>query len=463
MKRLSAFLLIIMVFTILSSCKTTNNASYTEIQGYNDICDEHRYSDGVCKECNCVLWNGQADISWYNEREDRFNISKAEQLAGLAFLVNEMRVTFDGITLTLTRHIDLNGMTWTAIGGNKLFAGVFDGNGYSISNFFITNSSSDKYYGFFGNLTGTVKNLLLCNFDTDTSGGDAYVGGLVSYNQGTVDGCAVIGSLNHSSGVSAFVGGIVGRNDGRMTDCVSAVTVVVSETSSEKSALGGLVGYNYGGEISRCCAYGSVRGLTNQISAGGLVGACDNYSSSLPSGVPTNSSIDGMQQLGLPTGKIENCYANADIIAVGEACSVGGLIGSIVNRVQIDNCYFTGEISIDATNVKAGGLIGGEPISTSLVLIQGCVTDCMFTLSEDVDVYTVASCVNASSLSRCYYSDRVFLSGANMVNGILSSDGICDADLYRSRVKWDESVWDLRDGSYPTLRMERNASDSSQD
>jgi hypothetical protein len=77
-----------------------------------------------------------SDISWYgNGNATSFYISNADELAGLAQLVNDKTDNFSGDTITLTADINLSGYSnWTPIGrqnGNQ-FCGIFDGNGNTI-------------------------------------------------------------------------------------------------------------------------------------------------------------------------------------------------------------------------------------------------------------------------------------------------------------------------------------------
>ena len=53
-------------------------------------------------------WADYADTSWYSDDETVFHISTAEELAGLAELVNAGN-TFEGRTVYLDADIDLGG------------------------------------------------------------------------------------------------------------------------------------------------------------------------------------------------------------------------------------------------------------------------------------------------------------------------------------------------------------------
>lgn len=56
------------------------------------------------------IWDGSADESWYSEGAQAYNLITAEELAGLASLVNK-GVTFEGKTITLGADIFLNDTT----------------------------------------------------------------------------------------------------------------------------------------------------------------------------------------------------------------------------------------------------------------------------------------------------------------------------------------------------------------
>ena len=105
-------------------------------------------------------WDGTADTSWYVEGESAFTIDSAEELAGVSKLSLEENVTFDGVTLRLTRNIDLDGHKWTPI---RTFDGTFEGQGHTVSNMYV--EEKDAVSGFFGYLSGgaLVKDLTVAD------------------------------------------------------------------------------------------------------------------------------------------------------------------------------------------------------------------------------------------------------------------------------------------------------------
>ena len=124
-------------------------------------------------------WGDKADTSWYvgHESDEEYHITTAEQLAGLAQLVNadSGKTNFAGKKFYLDNDLDLAGLEWISIGtgrggqqANYSFCGSFDGQGHVISNLYSHESyidDADESHNvlrnaLFGNVyKGKVKNL----------------------------------------------------------------------------------------------------------------------------------------------------------------------------------------------------------------------------------------------------------------------------------------------------------------
>ncbi len=111
------------------------------------------YGDDYDKD---AFWTGDKDTDWYSNTETEFMINTAEELAGLAQLVNSGTDTFVGKTVKLGANIDLNDVAWTPIGSgddgwNSKFNGSFYGNGYTISNLYVVGTTGLGLFGYVGN------------------------------------------------------------------------------------------------------------------------------------------------------------------------------------------------------------------------------------------------------------------------------------------------------------------------
>ncbi len=249
----------------------------------------HNYVSGVCSRCGASepqadIWDGSVDTSWYNGSYTEFTITTAEELAGLAELVNSGN-SMSGKTIYLGNSIDLAGLEWTPIGQNSYFSGEFDGNYHIIYNLTIT--SQKRYAGLFGQTSNaTVSNVGLknVNIDVSYSGNWTAIGALVGYHSGGVtSNCFMEGSVKVSNNDQIPTGGLIGiLVSGELYNSYAISTVYVS--SSRYTRAGGLIGATgwYHSEtvrIENCFAISNVTAESSyNAQAGGLIG--DNYATS---------------------------------------------------------------------------------------------------------------------------------------------------------------------------------------
>ena len=234
----------------------------------------------------------------------------ADNVNTMEFYVNAAANIFDNKTVYLAKNIDLAGAEWTPIGdyafSRTIFRGVFDGQGYTISNFKITEpvrwteKATEAAYGLFGNVKGTIKNLTVKNATVAPQGG-RYSAVLVGrlHNGGVIENCHVV---NSSATILHWqVGALVGQNNnGNISNCS-----VVGSTVTGKAAVGAIVGMDMiAGEhsITNCrvantalvqnesfgasydASYGLIVGLAN---ASGIILHIDNA-------VVENNTIQGV-------------------------------------------------------------------------------------------------------------------------------------------------------------------------
>lgn len=297
------------------------------------------------------VWDGTTDLSWYNETDNAFTINSAEELAGLAELVNG-NTLFVGKTITLSKSIDLDAKNWTPIGDSlNQFFGVFNGNGNSISNLSVSNF---KYSGLFGYLGAgaTIKNLVVnVNSIKTVSAGNKenYAGGITAAAYGgynwdyyimdrpvTIENCGV----NIKDSISAkYAGGMIG----------------ISDNSGSKGATTIKNSYATGKVVANCTAVRE-NSIASYADAGGFVGHSNDI-------IIENSYTTC------------NVYANATTsqpITVSMAYA-GGFVGMTwggVGEITIINSYTTGNISAyahssyppsNAESTSGAGGFAGNP------------------------------------------------------------------------------------------------------
>lgn len=242
---------------------------------------------------------------------------------------------------------------WMPIGTSSTpFKGVLDGNGKTISGFWINRPNTD-YVGLFAYTDGAkIKDL---SINANSIKGKSCVGIISGYScNTTISGCLV--SSNELIGSSDYVGGIVGRvNGGSISECR-----VICNNISGANSVGGLYGRHNSDRtpITACHVQGNVNGGDN---VGGIAGKgtditntnfCGNVTGNNQVGGICGSVYDIRSNGNCYESTITNCYAISHVIATGNY--VGGIIGQSSLGTLI-NSYISGTVS---GNEYVGGLIG---------------------------------------------------------------------------------------------------------
>lgn len=262
-----------------------------------------------------------------------YQIGTAAELAWFADAVQNGQTAISG---KLTANINLNGKTWTAIGtSSNKFAGTLDGD--EAHHYTVSGLKGSKGLFDYVDSTGKVKNLSVDAVLT----ANGVVGGIVDFNDGTVENCLFSGSVTNSSSWGA-TGGIVGKNEGKnsvVRNCVNTGSIK-NTTGSYSSTLsvGGIVGYTYG-KVENCYSTGEVYAdptkATNKA-IGGIAGAVNGSSNSEK------------------RGSLINCYVIGTV--TGPESGIGAVVGTVDSGTSITNCVYLDTVAhVPAMgNVTAG-------------------------------------------------------------------------------------------------------------
>ncbi|MCL2718229.1 MAG: hypothetical protein FWE14_05560 [Lachnospiraceae bacterium] len=302
----------------------------------------------------------------------------------------------------LIADIDLGNIAWTPIGTNSSpFAGIFDGNGYTISNLNINRPSSNDV-GLFGVNSGVILNAKLMNV---TISGGNYVGSLAGRNNG---GIGFSSANNISISGNNYLGGLIGDNAGVVVNSLAYWGQVVSGRGNH---IGGLAG-NTSGRVKQSGASVNVSGAA---SVGGFTGAAG-----------MNSTI-------------EECYAIGNVIVISANGSAGGFVGKIANNSSISNSYARGSvIAADInSNSSAAGFAGF--IESDIVKIENC-----YSASSHRNGFAVE---NRTGITNCYFDNDV-INGVNPDLRGRTTNEMKTPDTY---VGWDDNIWIFEPGQYPVL------------
>ena len=240
-------------------------------------------------------WMGETDTEWYlaNPASAEFEIKTAEELAGLAAIVNGTaegvaQDSFSGQTIKLASDIDLGNLPWDTIGrnhdddGTDPFKGTFDGQGYTVYNLNISIEDNKRdSVGFIGYANNAkIKGLTIQNVSINA---DYFVGAIVGkLVSGEIFDCHVKGDINIVARRN-YAAGIVGDGYYTMENC----SVTADET-----------GY-----------------ITSKAVAGGLCGRISEGSHTIKNCVVKNMDIQSGQQIAAISGfvhygnTIEGCVA----------------------------------------------------------------------------------------------------------------------------------------------------------
>ncbi len=209
-----------------------------------------------------------------------------------------------------------SGAGWVAIGNStNKFSGSYNGQGYTLNNLYI-NNSTNTYNGLFGYTNvASLSNIKLIDIDFNTSTGN--LSGLCcEFFGGTMSSCSVTGSLT----ASGYCGGVC-------CDIGSSAIVEKCSFTGDITANGLLVG----GIIAQSNTSTNI--IKECWTAGNIYGAST-----------TSTYVGGI--VGYDRATVQNCYSTAKVFKNGTSSSVGGVVGYAHNSTKptITNCYSTGPL-----------------------------------------------------------------------------------------------------------------------
>lgn len=196
----------------------------------------------------------------YETTTDVLEIETAEDWVAFATAVNNGN-TYSGTIVKLVADLDLSSINFVPVGNNagkgdndfitwgntydvtnaKYFAGIFDGNGYSITGLNV--SFNQGYTGLFGMTYGAKICNLSLNANFTNASGAWHNGLLVGLAINTeIESCYVAGK--YSSDTAGLIGGVVGTAANSLTIRNTICEVDCSALGNQYS--GGIVGYAFG-------------------------------------------------------------------------------------------------------------------------------------------------------------------------------------------------------------------------
>ncbi|MGN1148934.1 MAG: GLUG motif-containing protein, partial [Lachnospiraceae bacterium] len=212
------------------------------------------------------------------------------------------------------------------------FGGIFEGNGYTISNLEITRQGSAVGLFRYVQEGGIVRNLHVQG-RVVPDGSQSQVGGIVGINYGKLYNCTFSG---HIAGDSE-VGGIAGVNEstGEIRRCSSDAAV------SGNHSTGGITGSNHG-TLNNCSNAGDINTYSTEVSydlEDFTIENIENLNST--DNVAAHTDSGGIA--GISDGKIYYCTNSGTVGYSHVGYNVGGIVGRL-HQGYLQNCTNTGHI-----------------------------------------------------------------------------------------------------------------------
>ena len=275
-----------------------------------------------------------------------------------------------------------------------------------------------------GNVDSSYANIAL----TVTGNGN-HLGGLVGLNMGSITGNSYSTGSITDTGTSIYLGGLAGSSFGgtisnsnanvalTFTDTNLLATTVINPVNNtatpverDYAYVGGLVGYNSGGNISYSGSGGSIAakvGANTNLDLGGLVG--DNLGNHNPltidpfTGAPVTDTVTFTPiPAAYTSGVIANSYSTTQIkstySSTSTLASIGGLVGLNSGEVISSNAYgnFSGSYALYNTT-SIGGLVGNN-FKDGTVMYSSANTAFSFTGTALTTAKCSGTCIAAGGL-----------------------------------------------------------------
>lgn len=316
-----------------------------------------------------AAWDGKSMEKPESQKidgKDFFLIASEANLAWFADSVNKNKGTI-ALNAKLVRSLDLAEKLFMPIAagkGDTQFGGVFDGDGFTISNLYIDAAK-----------IGEIPNP---NCDTSKSYCNSQNPGFIA----VLGGSGVVKNLNLEN---VYI--TASTNAGEILDVVNPISV------------GGIVGWQTGGSIEGCFVSGKIftSGAGNAV--GGVVGTARG-------------------------GSIRNTLSTVSVYASGNSTYVGGIVGFVRGATSIEYSAYDGAALINNGDGKRGGILGNFQTGTAKVEIAYFDGD---VVSEGIGAKTDSLEVDGATLNEEELNvDKVTcaLNGGELKDGACSEDGV---------------------------------------
>lgn len=303
------------------------------------------------------------------------------------------------------------------------------------------------------------------------------VGGFCAINYGTIDDCIFEGKV-YSVGDSSqgLFGGFVGVNHSIISNNKSILDEMVVENLNSPSKnvsyiVGGVVGYNRAGSVTKSNVIGGKILTANSISRVYIGGICGYNSKTLKYNFSSLREIGSVNSVDCVAGisaynyggNIEGCYTHTDKLA---GLIVAGLVLSNSNNATISSCYtgkdmfnrtvFTGKNLAGIVYDLINGTINDSLVSAELKGNNSSSTTAgfaMFMPYVDKKFGTISKCISNVSFTGEGYKYLITSQDGllnknqctgSVINSVISSDASVSGVIIPQPSKLTIFIWDIR-------------------
>ena len=376
-------------------------------------------------DSNLTLYAVWGNSTWTDEvassfaggdgtEQNPYLISNASELAYLAQLVNSQSAAPEYKYYKLTDNINLGYSEWIPIGlggnENQYFCGQFDGNGYTISDLYISGVNENNI-GLFGIVKSSIfKDLTLTGAieGIKTTSSALNIGGIAGKTQNTnFANCNTayfsISNLNVGTSDFSCVGSICGYADGGIIKTSTANECYIN--LKEGQFYSGIIAGKSSADISECMVKATESGLfgtsvnVGTYYIGGLCGSL--------TGTASKSSVTAPY------------FANN--LQNPKSAFIGGFCGYTDNTVSVCSVQFLNGISktIDGAEYKSSIYVSGSGDAqiggfTGLQGKYSRISDCKYN-GQSISGISTNNSSSVSGLSAkvpTIYTDSLYLNGA---------------------------------------------------
>jgi uncharacterized protein (TIGR02145 family) len=283
--------------------------------------------------------------------EDPYHIENIQQLQKISFdYMDKHFIQMADIDASSTKYWNIGEGFYPLGFGLLPFSGSYNGNGYRITNLWISRTQNEGV-ALFGSLTGTIDSIVL---DSVYISGSRYTGGITANNvHGTISNTRVSGTIISNN---EFLGGIVGANNGDVSN--SSFSGILTG----RGWMGGIAGMHMGGQIENTRSEAVINGTWDGV--GGIVGrltGTGNLKNSI-----THSTVVGIVDVGGVAGIANESAQITNAISTGSVSgteNVGALVGS--SAIPVVNSYWDAENSGNTKGIGRGSTGDATGLTTS--------------------------------------------------------------------------------------------------